>query len=262
MVTVLDGFWNGEPCKFYAIRYLIQEVLNSPYHWQNKYIGTYRQIIRVEYGEQFFYIDNEHGSGYYKLTEGEGSPQYPHNSIDLQEDDSLEFSYCTIVNTELNLVAINAEQEEHDSWLKEKSPEQYQRMMRIRELLKESGKELRTFIKPNNKLSLDLVAYKYIMSALTEEQKQQAAILSKNIYMRMPFNEHCVPLFSITFYEALPYMGPFTKATSYWQIAVKAASFNLPIDKIYLHGGEMKTKEAKHGTFYEYEYHCFAEVVK
>lgn len=43
--------------------------------------GTLREAVRVEYGAEKFYLDNENGSAWLKVTKGKGSPEYGHSSL-------------------------------------------------------------------------------------------------------------------------------------------------------------------------------------
>jgi hypothetical protein len=43
--------------------------------------GTVREAVEVRYGADVFYLDNENGSGWGKVTAGFGSPHVGHSSL-------------------------------------------------------------------------------------------------------------------------------------------------------------------------------------
>lgn len=73
-------FWNGETCTAIRCRVTVGKSM-APTWWCAELEGTVREAVRVEYGEQVFYLDNEDGSGWRKVTEGHGSPRWAHNSL-------------------------------------------------------------------------------------------------------------------------------------------------------------------------------------
>lgn len=75
------GKWNyTQRVEFSCFEYEVGRVLDKPLHWQNKFVGTKRQGMKVEYGENAFYLDNEDGSAYKKVMNG-GGPELSHRSI-------------------------------------------------------------------------------------------------------------------------------------------------------------------------------------
>lgn len=96
----LKGFWNGEPCIFYPIEYTVKES-NVISHWFNRFVGQKRQGLKVEYDGGNFFIDNQHGDGYYKLTKGKGSVKCGHKSINFESYTELtKDDLVTVYNTE------------------------------------------------------------------------------------------------------------------------------------------------------------------
>ena len=89
-----NGYWNGLAAKF---RIVIAIVGPEPaelkdhieksrpglkrYLWFVPFIGQHRQVVEVIQDGQTFYMDNEDGSGFRKVTEGRGSPQFGHRSF-------------------------------------------------------------------------------------------------------------------------------------------------------------------------------------
>lgn len=72
-------FWNGEPCAAKRVRVVVGKARST--WWCANLEGTVREAVRVEYGGSAFYLDNENGSGWYKVTIGRGSPQVGHSSL-------------------------------------------------------------------------------------------------------------------------------------------------------------------------------------
>lgn len=72
-------FWNGEPAGAERVKVLIPR--HSWPKWLDADASPLRHAVRVRYGRQAFFIDNEDGSGWRKVTNGFGSPQYGHRSL-------------------------------------------------------------------------------------------------------------------------------------------------------------------------------------
>jgi hypothetical protein len=89
--TLKKGYWNGELAKYRVVNIMVGdepqdlklsiESHNKRFLWFEPFIGTIRQVVEVHYGSQKFYLDNEDGTGYLKVTSGMGSPAYGHKSI-------------------------------------------------------------------------------------------------------------------------------------------------------------------------------------
>lgn len=76
-------YWNFEPCEARIVRIVVGNSGRFEKPWFEPYLGTIREAVEVKYYRQTFYIDNEFGVGWRKVTEGRGSPNYPHSSIDV-----------------------------------------------------------------------------------------------------------------------------------------------------------------------------------
>lgn len=75
------GKWNyTQRVEFSCFEYEVGRVLDKPLHWQNKFVGTKRQGMKVAYGENAFYLDNEDGTAYKKVMNG-GGPELSHRSL-------------------------------------------------------------------------------------------------------------------------------------------------------------------------------------
>lgn len=73
-------YWNGEPCSARKVRVSVGHALR-PTWWCAGLEGTIRQAVEVTYGERVFFLDNEDGSGWWKVTSGKGSPGAYHAGL-------------------------------------------------------------------------------------------------------------------------------------------------------------------------------------
>jgi hypothetical protein len=76
--------WNGEKCK--ARRVLIRVgACPLPTWWYAGLVGTEMKAVEVVYGGQTFYLADEDGNGWHKVTVEHGGPHWGHNSVDCAE---------------------------------------------------------------------------------------------------------------------------------------------------------------------------------
>ncbi len=73
-------YWNGEPCAAERCEVIVGWS-STPTWWCADLEGTKRQAVRVHYAGNVFYLDNEDGSGWAKVTEGHGSPNVASRSL-------------------------------------------------------------------------------------------------------------------------------------------------------------------------------------
>ncbi len=73
--------WNGEPARAVKIAVMVARAPEFPHYWADQYVDTIRQAVRVDYGSQHFYLDNEDGTGWRKVTDGRGMPNWPHRNL-------------------------------------------------------------------------------------------------------------------------------------------------------------------------------------
>jgi hypothetical protein len=75
-------FWNGKFASARRCRVVVGEA-DSPRKWYAGLEGTEREAVEVRHPTEgtVFYIDNEDGSGWGKITWGKGSPAYGHRSL-------------------------------------------------------------------------------------------------------------------------------------------------------------------------------------
>lgn len=76
-------YWNGEPCRARIVNVLVGNHGNFERPWFLPYVGKVREAVEVRYGKSVFYLDNEFQQGWKKVTEGMGSPNWPHSSLDV-----------------------------------------------------------------------------------------------------------------------------------------------------------------------------------
>lgn len=77
--------WNGETCTARRITAVVVDNPSFPLYWARHLVGTRRAIAEVTYGGTTFYLDDEDGSAWNKVTHG-GSPHWPHNNITIDPD--------------------------------------------------------------------------------------------------------------------------------------------------------------------------------
>lgn len=73
-------YWNGEPanCRRVVVRV---GTVERPTWWCAGMEGTEREAVEVNYCNQTFYLDNENGSAWLKVTKGGGGPEWGHKSL-------------------------------------------------------------------------------------------------------------------------------------------------------------------------------------
>ena len=76
--------WNGERCK--ARRVLIR-VGDCPFPkgWYRDLVGTVMRAVEVKQGDQPFYIADQDGNGWHKVTVEGGGPHWGHKSVTCAE---------------------------------------------------------------------------------------------------------------------------------------------------------------------------------
>lgn len=76
-------YWNGEPCKARIVRVIVGDHGRFERPWFLPYVGKVLDAVEVRYANSTFYIDNYLDQGWKKVTEGRGSPNWPHSSLDV-----------------------------------------------------------------------------------------------------------------------------------------------------------------------------------
>lgn len=78
-------YWNGEPCNARRVLAMVGTV-PVPTWWCNGMEGTVRRAVEIRYrGSKPFYLDDEDGSGWRKVTQGRGLPSWGHRSLPVSE---------------------------------------------------------------------------------------------------------------------------------------------------------------------------------
>lgn len=77
-----DGhtYWNGQRADACIVRVIVGKA-PKPTWWCADLEGTEREAVEVTYAGQVFYLDNEDGSGWRKVTIYRGSPQAYHAGL-------------------------------------------------------------------------------------------------------------------------------------------------------------------------------------
>jgi hypothetical protein len=73
-------FWNYEPTPARKVRVIVGRS-ERPTWWCAELEGQERAAVEVNYHGDKFYLDNEDGSGWRKVTEGHGGPDWGHSSL-------------------------------------------------------------------------------------------------------------------------------------------------------------------------------------
>lgn len=79
-------YWNGEPAVAVRLRVVVADAPWFPNYWARPLVGTEREAVRVTYAGRLFYLDNEDGSGWRKVTEGRGGPRCGHRDLVAQRE--------------------------------------------------------------------------------------------------------------------------------------------------------------------------------
>ena len=76
----MKTYWNGEstPARRVMVKVGKTEI---PTWWSYGLEGTERKAVEVTYGENIFFLDDEDGDGWLKVTMGRGGPEYGHSSL-------------------------------------------------------------------------------------------------------------------------------------------------------------------------------------
>lgn len=76
--------WNYEPCTALRCIVIVGDTGRFPSYWARQYVGNERFAVEIKYNGSTFYIDDEDGSGWDKVTNG-GGPDMPHKSLDVDK---------------------------------------------------------------------------------------------------------------------------------------------------------------------------------
>lgn len=73
-------FWNYEPTPARKVRVIVGKSARQTW-WCADLEGTERAAVEVNYHGEKFYLDNEDGGGWRKVTHGRGGPDWGHSSL-------------------------------------------------------------------------------------------------------------------------------------------------------------------------------------
>jgi hypothetical protein len=125
------GYWNGEPsATFTACIVKLNGDAAHPLWWHNAFAGTERQAIEITYGGETWCIENQNGTGFYKVTTGMGSPGCGHFSLSGHEVVRYipKGEMITVIDKDL----IAREEAIVNEYQKGKDPIEYERLQSIR----------------------------------------------------------------------------------------------------------------------------------
>lgn len=82
----MKTYWNGEPCKAERGSGVMLDSPEFPHFWGRAegLVGTRVPVVKVEYGDQVFYLHNVEDQGWNKVTVGKGSPGWSHANLDVE----------------------------------------------------------------------------------------------------------------------------------------------------------------------------------
>jgi hypothetical protein len=73
-------YWNGEPTPARRVVVRVGPAERET-HRHFGLEGTERRAVEVRYGGRTFFLDDEDGGGWRKVTEGRGSPRWSHSGL-------------------------------------------------------------------------------------------------------------------------------------------------------------------------------------
>jgi len=85
-------YWNGEKAECKKCSLIVADSTKQfPQHWAKHLIGKRVDAVEVIYGGHKWYLYNDDGTGWIKVTLGKGSPMYGHAEVS-PENDSVKYS--------------------------------------------------------------------------------------------------------------------------------------------------------------------------
>lgn len=77
--------WNAMPCQARRVHVIVADTDQFPRYWARHLVGHERAAVRVSYNGDRFYLDDEDGSGWTKVTHG-GGPGYHHRELFIERE--------------------------------------------------------------------------------------------------------------------------------------------------------------------------------
>jgi hypothetical protein len=82
---VTDTFWQGERVDARRVAVIVGDSGRFKRYWAKSLVGTERVAIEVTpVGREPFYLDDENGAAWRKITVDYGSPLVGHRSLDIE----------------------------------------------------------------------------------------------------------------------------------------------------------------------------------
>lgn len=78
-------WWNGDPAEGRRVRVIVADCETQTDYWARQYVNTARDAVEVTYQGRTFYLDDQDGEGYAKVTQGKGAPYWPHRGLCVKE---------------------------------------------------------------------------------------------------------------------------------------------------------------------------------
>lgn len=79
-MSLVRTYWNGEEATARRVVVVVGPPLR-PTWWCADLFGQRRNAVEVIYGGRSFFLDDDNGDGWYKVTVGRGSPNVFHRSL-------------------------------------------------------------------------------------------------------------------------------------------------------------------------------------
>ena len=128
----MAGYWNGEKALFQACIVRLLQDDEKPLWWQNAYVGQEIQAIEISYSGSTWRISNMNGTGYYKVTEGQGSPQCGHASLGKHE--FVKYISPAEMTTKLDMEGIAAHNKIVEDFQRTKDPVQFEKIQSLKRM--------------------------------------------------------------------------------------------------------------------------------
>ncbi len=78
-------YWNGESAHASKVYVTVADKGTFKYPWFKDLVGHVRKAVEVVYGGHCFYLDDEDGRGWQKVTTGKGDPLLGHRELEVDE---------------------------------------------------------------------------------------------------------------------------------------------------------------------------------
>lgn len=75
--------WNGLPCDARHVTVIVGDSGFFSEYWAKSLVGQQRKAVEVSFDNKTMYLDNEDGSGWWKVTHG-GGPGLPSRTLEVQ----------------------------------------------------------------------------------------------------------------------------------------------------------------------------------